>query len=57
MSGDEFVARVAGLPLAFQPGEGWLYDTGIDLLGVLLARAAGSRCPTWSPSASPGRWA
>lgn len=41
MSGDEFVARVAGLPLAFQPGEGWLYDTGMDVLGVLLARAAG----------------
>jgi CubicO group peptidase (beta-lactamase class C family) len=41
MSGDEFVARVAGLPLAFQPGEGWLYDTGIDLLGVLLIRATG----------------
>jgi CubicO group peptidase (beta-lactamase class C family) len=35
------VSRVAGLPLAFQPGEGWLYDTGIDLLGVLLARATG----------------
>jgi CubicO group peptidase (beta-lactamase class C family) len=41
MSGDEFVARVADLPLAFQPGEGWLYDTGIDLLGVLLVRATG----------------
>ena len=41
MSADEFVARVTGLPLAFQPGEGWLYDTGMDLLGVLLARAAG----------------
>jgi CubicO group peptidase (beta-lactamase class C family) len=41
MSPDEFVARVAGLPLAFQPGEGWLYHTGIDLLGVLLARATG----------------
>jgi CubicO group peptidase (beta-lactamase class C family) len=41
ISGDEFVARVAGLPLAFQPGEGWLYDTGINLLGVLLARVAG----------------
>lgn len=41
MSGDEFVARVTALPLAFQPGEGWLYDTGIDLLGVLLARATG----------------
>jgi CubicO group peptidase (beta-lactamase class C family) len=42
MSGDEFVARVAELPLAFQPGEGWLYDTGLDLAGVLLARATGT---------------
>jgi CubicO group peptidase (beta-lactamase class C family) len=42
MSGDEFVARVADLPLAFQPGEGWLYDTPLDVLGVLLARAAGT---------------
>jgi CubicO group peptidase (beta-lactamase class C family) len=41
MSADEFVARVADLPLAFQPGEGWLYDTGIDVMGVLLARATG----------------
>jgi CubicO group peptidase (beta-lactamase class C family) len=41
MSGDEFVATVADLPLAFQPGDGWLYDTGNDVLGVLLARAAG----------------
>jgi CubicO group peptidase (beta-lactamase class C family) len=42
MSGDEFVARVAELPLAFQPGQGWLYDTGINVLGVLLARATGT---------------
>jgi CubicO group peptidase (beta-lactamase class C family) len=41
MSGDEFVARVADLPLAFQPGEAWLYDTPLDLLGVLVARATG----------------
>jgi CubicO group peptidase (beta-lactamase class C family) len=41
MSGDDFVARVAELPLAFQPGDGWLYDTGMNLLGVLLSRAAG----------------
>jgi len=41
MSGDEFVARVAEMPLAFQPGEGWLYDTPMDLLGVLLERATG----------------
>jgi CubicO group peptidase (beta-lactamase class C family) len=42
MSGDESVARVAELPLAFQPGQGWLYDTGINVLGVLLARATGT---------------
>ena len=41
MSGDEFVARWAEVPLAFQPGEGWLYDTGMDLFGVLAARATG----------------
>jgi CubicO group peptidase (beta-lactamase class C family) len=41
MSGNEFAARVAALPLAFQPGEGWLYDTGMDLAGIAAARAAG----------------
>src|SRR3954452_25085600 len=41
MSADEVVARVAALPLAFQPGEGWLYDTPIEVLGVVLARASG----------------
>jgi CubicO group peptidase (beta-lactamase class C family) len=41
MSGDDFVARLAELPLAFQPGDGWLYDTGMNVLGVLLARATG----------------
>jgi CubicO group peptidase (beta-lactamase class C family) len=42
MPADEFVANVAALPLAFQPGGGWLYDTPIEVLGVLLARATGS---------------
>jgi CubicO group peptidase (beta-lactamase class C family) len=42
---DEYLARVAALPLAFQPGEGWLYDTGINLLGILLARATGTPLP------------
>jgi CubicO group peptidase (beta-lactamase class C family) len=41
LSADEFVANVAALPLAFQPGAGWLYDTSIEVLGVLLARATG----------------
>jgi CubicO group peptidase (beta-lactamase class C family) len=38
---DEFVARLTDLPLAFQPGAGWLYESGIDLLGMLLVRATG----------------
>jgi CubicO group peptidase (beta-lactamase class C family) len=42
---DEFVAGVAAIPLAFQPGDGWLYDTGVDVLGVLLARASGLPLP------------
>jgi CubicO group peptidase (beta-lactamase class C family) len=41
VSADEFVERVATLPLAFQPGSGWMYETGIDLLGMLLMRATG----------------
>jgi CubicO group peptidase (beta-lactamase class C family) len=41
MTGDEYLARLAALPMAFQPGDGWLYDTGTDVLGVLLARATG----------------
>ena len=42
VSPDEFVERVTSLPLAFQPGAGWLYETGIDLLGMVLMRATGT---------------
>lgn len=38
---DEFMRRLGALPLAHQPGDGWLYHTASDVLGVLLARAAG----------------
>lgn len=38
---DEFVRRLGEVPLAAQPGEAWLYHTGSDLLGVVLARATG----------------
>jgi CubicO group peptidase (beta-lactamase class C family) len=38
---DEWIRRLATLPLLYQPGEHWLYNTGSDVLGVLVARAAG----------------
>jgi CubicO group peptidase (beta-lactamase class C family) len=38
---DEWMARLSTLPLLHQPGERWLYDVGADVLGVLVARAAG----------------
>ena len=37
---DEWIRRLGTLPLLHQPGERWLYGTGSDVLGVLLARAA-----------------
>jgi CubicO group peptidase (beta-lactamase class C family) len=38
---EEFMKRLGSLPLIHQPGEGWLYHTGFDVLGVLIARASG----------------
>jgi CubicO group peptidase (beta-lactamase class C family) len=38
---DEWMRRLAAIPLIHQPGEGWTYNLSYDVLGVLLARAAG----------------
>jgi CubicO group peptidase (beta-lactamase class C family) len=38
---DEWMRRIGLLPLSYQPGEHWLYNTGSDVLGVLIARAYG----------------
>lgn len=38
---DEWMRRFGTLPLMHQPGEQWMYHTGADVLGVLIARAAG----------------
>src|SRR5262249_44226370 len=38
---DEWLRRLGTLPLMHQPGERWLYNTGADVLGVLVARASG----------------
>jgi CubicO group peptidase (beta-lactamase class C family) len=37
---DEWIRRLGTLPLMRQPGSSWLYHTGSDILGVLIARAA-----------------
>lgn len=37
---DRYMASLGELPLIHQPGERWLYHTGSDVLGILLARAA-----------------
>jgi CubicO group peptidase (beta-lactamase class C family) len=40
-SPDEWIRRLATLPLMHQPGERWMYNTASYVLGVLVARAAG----------------
>jgi CubicO group peptidase (beta-lactamase class C family) len=40
-SPDEWIRHFASLPLMHQPGEQWMYNTGSQVLGVLLERAAG----------------
>jgi CubicO group peptidase (beta-lactamase class C family) len=44
---DEWIRRVATLPLMHQPGQKWMYDLGLDVLGVLIARAAGRPLDTF----------
>lgn len=38
---DAYMRRLHDLPLMAQPGERWLYTAGSNVLGVLVARAAG----------------
>ena len=44
---DEWIRRLGTLPLMYQPGERWLYHTGSDVLGVLIARVAGQPLETF----------
>jgi CubicO group peptidase (beta-lactamase class C family) len=41
----EWMARLGALPLAFQPGEAWLYDTCSTLQGVLVERVTEGTLP------------
>jgi CubicO group peptidase (beta-lactamase class C family) len=38
---DEVMRRFGSLPLIHQPGEQWLYHSGSEILGVLIARVTG----------------
>jgi len=44
---DEWMRRLGGLPLMHQPGEKWMYNTGSDVLGVLIARASSQAFETF----------
>ncbi len=44
---NEWIQRLGELPLMHQPGERWMYNTGADVLGVLIARASGQPFETF----------
>jgi len=44
---DEWMKRLGGLPLVHQPGDRWMYETGSDVLGVLISRATGGSHETF----------
>jgi CubicO group peptidase (beta-lactamase class C family) len=43
LDSDEFIARLAKLPLEFAPGHGWNYSVSTDVLGVAVERISGMR--------------
>jgi CubicO group peptidase (beta-lactamase class C family) len=38
---DEWIRRLGALPLVYQPGERWMYETAANVMVVLIARATG----------------
>lgn len=44
---DEWLRLLGTLPLMHHPGEKWLYHTGFDVLGVLIARSSGQAFDTF----------
>ncbi|MDR0359369.1 MAG: beta-lactamase family protein, partial [bacterium] len=44
---DEWAGRLGTLPLMHQPGEGWIYNTGSHVLGLLIERASGQPLETF----------
>ncbi len=46
-SPDAWLRNLGSLPLMRQPGEAWMYDTGLTVLGVLISRASGQPLETF----------
>jgi CubicO group peptidase (beta-lactamase class C family) len=44
---DEWLQKLGSLPWMAQPGEQWLYQVSIDVLGVLVARVSGQSLGTF----------
>ncbi len=44
---DAWMAELSRIPLLHQPGDGWLYNTCSDILGVLVARVADRPLPAY----------
>jgi CubicO group peptidase (beta-lactamase class C family) len=37
----EFIDKLAPLPLAYEPGQGWVYSVGVDIQGYLVEKLSG----------------
>jgi len=44
---DEYMRNLGSLPLLAQPGERWMYDVSVNVLGVLVARVSGKSLGTF----------
>jgi CubicO group peptidase (beta-lactamase class C family) len=41
----DFIERMAKLPLVYQPGEGWVYSVSVDIQGYLVEKLSGKSFP------------
>ena len=46
-SGEDFIARISKLPLAYDPGTKWQYSVAVDLQGVIVERLSGQSLATF----------
>ncbi|MGW1490386.1 serine hydrolase domain-containing protein [Streptomyces sp. NPDC002402] len=44
---DEWMGALSRIPLLYQPGDAWLYNTSSDIQGVLIARVSGRPLPVF----------